>query len=496
MNLQLVSLEIAVVLIGLIVLLVDLWTPREGKRSLGQIAALGLLLVLAQSIHFPFVQGVDDGAIPGFALDPLARFFKHIFIAAAIFVLVMAADFAGRLRTGVAEFSALVLFALVGMMFAASATTFPMLFVAVELITITFYVLTSFQRHRERSLEAGIKYLILGAAASAMMVYGIALIYGVTGSMDFSALARPAADFEGSQLQILHLGLLLLLAGLGFKIAAFPFQIWAPDVYEGAPAPVTAFLSIGSKSAGIVLLLRILHEAGTAHAELLWPLLPWLAAATIAYGSLCALRQRNLKRLLGYASIASAGYLLLGFVALQSGNGNLSTDGYNAILYYLAGYLFAVIAAFVVICQISTEEEGEDLSILAGLHRRSPLMAGVLTLSIISLAGIPPLAGFLGKFLLLKSVIDGAATGLPYVTLITIAIIGVIVSLYYYFGIIREIYWSTGLRPDDTPEDKPPFEVPLAIKASLVACAIALVFIGIYPEPVLALTYEALEVFR
>jgi len=138
----------------------------------------------------------------------------------------------------------------------------------------------------------------------------------------------------------------------------------------------------------------------------------------------------------------------------------------------------------------------DGVQMLDGLHRRSPLMAGVLTLSIVSLAGIPPLAGFLGKFLLLKSVIDGAATGLPYVTLITIAIIGVIVSLYYYFGIIREIYWSTGLRPDDTPEDKPPFEVPLAIKASLVACAMALVFIGIYPEPVLALTYEALEVFR
>ncbi len=495
MNLQLISLEIAVVAMGLLVLLIDLWTPRKDKRVLGQFAALGLLLLLVQSLYFPAAQGTDLASIPGYTLDPLARFFKHLFLASANFVLLMAEDFAKRLRTGISEFSSLVLFALAGMMCAASTTTFVMLFVAIELITITFYVLTSFQQHRERSLEAGVKYLILGAAASAMMVYGIALIYGTTGSMEFTVLSQPTETYTGGQLQILSLGLLMLLAGLGFKIAAFPFQIWAPDVYEGAPAPVTAFLSIGSKAAGVALLLRIVHSAGTAHANLLWPLLPWLSAATIVYGSLCAIRQQNLKRLLAYASIASAGYLLLGIVALRTDGENLTTDGYHAILYYLVGYLFAIIAAFVVICQVSSEEEGEDLKVLAGLHRRSPLMATVLTLAVVSLAGIPPLAGFFGKFLLLKSVIAGAGMGAPYVALIAVALVGVVVSLYYYFGIIREIFWSTD-RPDDNLEEKLPFELPWTARVSLLACAIAIVGIGIFPSPVLEWARQAVGVFN
>ncbi|MED5458769.1 MAG: NADH-quinone oxidoreductase subunit N, partial [Pseudomonadota bacterium] len=350
----------------------------------------------------------------------------------------------------------------------------------------------SFQRHRMRSLEAGVKYLILGAAASAMMVYGIALIYGTTGSMSFSALRIDPAD----QSQIFNLGLLMVLAGLGFKIAAFPFQIWAPDVYQGAPAPVTAFLAIGSKAAGVVLLLRLMHASAEAHAALLWPLLPWLSGATIAYGSLCAIRQRNLKRLLGYVGIASAGYLLLGVVALEGGGDQLNTEGYQAILYYLAGYLFAMTAAFVVICRVTREANDEDLDVLAGLHQRSPLMATVLTLAIVSLAGIPPLAGFLGKFLLLKPIIGAAGKGTAYVGLITVALLGVIVSLYYYFGVVREIYWSTGLLPDAQPEKLPAFDLDWPTRLALVSCAVALVGLGIFPEPLLEWARQAVDVFN
>ena len=258
-------------------------------------------------------------------------------------VLFMAAEFSDRLAEASGEYYSLILFALAGMLFAASANDFAMLFVSIELITITFYVLVSFQRNRIASLEAGVKYLILGALSSAFMVFGIALIWGTTGKLNFNELAQFAAQFLDNK--IFLLGVLLVLVGLGFKIAAFPFQIWTPDVYQGAPTPTTAFLAIGSKAAGFVLLLRVLFIAlpsVTAH----WAdLLIIISGITILYGNLCAIPQRNLKRLLGYSSIAHAGYLLLGVAAL-------SASGQSALMYYLAGYVFTVMAAFFVIALV------------------------------------------------------------------------------------------------------------------------------------------------
>ena len=261
----------------------------------------------------------------------------------------MSVEFADRIVTGISEYYSLIIFALSGMLFAASANDFAMLFVSIELITITFYVLTSFQRGRLVSLEAGVKYLILGALSSAFLVFGIALVWGTTGKLNFNELAPVASRFAGNQ--IFLMGVLLVLVGLGFKIAAFPFQIWAPDVYQGAPTPTTAFLAVGSKAAGFVLLLRVLFTAVpsvTAH----WAdLLIVISGITILYGNLCAIPQRNLKRLLGYSSIAHAGYMLLGAAALAGGVNN-STAGGSAILYYLAGYLFTVLGAFTVICLV------------------------------------------------------------------------------------------------------------------------------------------------
>ena len=249
------------------------------------------------------------------------------------------------------------------MLFAASANDFAMLFVSIELITITFYVLVSFQRSRLVSLEAGVKYLILGALSSAFMVFGIALVWGTTGKLNFTELAAVAAQFADNK--IFLLGVLFVLVGLGFKIAAFPFQIWAPDVYQGAPTPTTAFLAVGSKAAGFVLLLRVLFTAVpgvTAH----WAnLLIVISGITILYGNLCAIPQRNLKRLLGYSSIAHAGYLLLGVAAL-------SASGQAAVLYYLAGYLFTVLAAFPVIALVMRHLDDEDIS---GAGRFEPAFA-------------------------------------------------------------------------------------------------------------------------
>jgi len=473
-------LEISVIGLGLVLMLADLFVPAERRRFIGYaaIAALGVLLVASLSGNGSCGQfGTAFGGM--FVNDALSLFFKQLFIIAAILVLFMAAEFSDKLAEGsVAEYYSLILFALAGMLFAASANDFTMLFVAIELITITFYVLVSFQRSKLQSLEAGVKYLILGALSSSFMVFGIALIWGTTGELNFTKLAAVAPQFADSQ--IFLLGVLLVLVGLGFKIAAFPFQIWAPDVYQGAPTPTTAFLAIGSKAAGFVLLLRVLFTAVpsvTAH----WAnLLIIISAITILYGNLCAIPQRNLKRLLGYSSIAHAGYLLLGVAAL-------SASGQSALLYYLAGYVFTVMAAFFVITLVMRHLASEDISGLAGLNQRSPLLAATLTIALVSLAGIPPLAGFFGKFLLLKAVIEAAQTtgNHGYYCLAFTALAGVIISMYYYFGVIRAIYWS---KP---PEDMSAIELSAPAKVSIWACIAGIFWLGLFPDTILNLAILA-----
>src|SRR3954464_7392528 len=390
MNLMLI--EIAVIACGLALLLIDLWTPSENKKQLGYVAAAFLGLVLLGSFAW-HPAGVQYGFNNSFVIDSFALYFKRFFLLAAIFVLIISVDFADRIPVGITEFYALILFALSGMLFAASTNDFIMLFVSLELITVTFYVLTSYQRSRVKSLEAGVKYLILGAMSTGFTLFGIALIYGTAQTTNFSELLTKGAS-QSSPLFLV--GLFMVLMGLGFKIAAFPFQIWAPDVYEGSPAPVTAFLAVGSKAAGFVFLMRLLFGAVPEVTSKRSILLICLTIVTILYGNLCAIPQRNLKRLLGYSSIGNAGYLLLGITAMNNA-------GSSAILYYLLGYLFTVLAAFLVISVITRNSQDEDIRLLAGLHPRSPIVAAALALSMISLAGIPPLAGFFGKFLLFKA---------------------------------------------------------------------------------------------
>src|ERR1041385_1964660 len=330
MNIFLLSHEILVLALALSVLLADLWLPAHRKRKLGYTVAIGLGFILCFSL-LKMSAGADVAQYAFgkmYVMDALGLFFKRFFLLAALAVVLMSVEFSDRFETGVAEFYALLLFALTGMLFAASANDFALLFVSLELITVTFYVLTSFQRARLRSLEAGVKYLIIGALSTSFTVFGIALIYAVSGKLNFAEVATATAQVGGDKIFIC--GLLMVLVGLGFKIAAFPFQIWAPDVYQGAPAPVTAFLAIGSKAAGFVLLLRVLFTAVPTVTEHWSYLLIIISAITILYGNLCALPQRNLKRMLGYSSVAHAGYLLLGIAAL-------SESGRSAVLYYLGG---------------------------------------------------------------------------------------------------------------------------------------------------------------
>jgi NADH-quinone oxidoreductase subunit N len=482
MNLSLMSLEISVVALGLVVLLADLWLPAERKRALGYAAAaaLGLLFLNTLTGHCSCAS-VGDAFGGMFVQDGLSVFFKRFFLLAAVLVLVLAVEFSDRIAAGVSEYYSLIIFALAGMLFAASSNDFVMLFVSIELITITFYVLTSFQRGRLVSLEAGVKYLILGALSSAFMVYGIALVWGTTGKFNFGDLSMVAAKFADNK--VFLFGALFILVGLGFKIAAFPFQMWTPDVYQGAPTPTTAFLAVGSKAAGFVLLLRFLFSAipdVTAH----WKnLIIVISGITILYGNLCALPQRNLKRLLGYSSIAHAGYLLLGVAALNSA-------GQSAVLYYLSGYLFTVIAAFTVIALVMRHLDSEDISGLAGLNQRSPLLAATMTLAMVSLAGIPPLAGFFGKFLLLKAVIEQGPANHGYYCLAFTAIVGVLISLYYYFGVVRAIYWSK-----DAP-DLSPIPISLPMQFSVFVCIAGMFWLGLFPGAMVKIASDAVGMLK
>jgi NADH-quinone oxidoreductase subunit N len=472
MNSSLIMLEFSVISLGLVLMLADLFMPPARRRYIGYLAIAALGVLLVASLSGQGSCGQFGMAFNGmFVNDALSLFFKQLFLVAAILILFMAVEFSDRLADGsICEYYSLIVFALAGMLFAASSNDFTMLFVSIELITITFYVLVSFQRGKIQSLEAGVKYLILGALSSAFMVFGIALIWGTTGELNFTKLAAVAPQFETSR--IFLLGVILVLVGLGFKIAAFPFQIWAPDVYQGAPTPTTAFLAIGSKAAGFVLLLRVLFTAVpsvTAH----WAnLLIVISAITILYGNLCALPQRNLKRLFGYSSIAHAGYLLLGVAAL-------SVSGQSALLYYLAGYLFTVMAGFFVITLVMRHLATEDVSGLAGLNQRSPLLAVTMTIAMVSLAGIPPLAGFFGKFLLLKAVIAQGAANYAYYWLAFIALAGVVISLYYYFGVIRAIYWSKDAA------NISPIELSAPVKISICVCLAGIFWIGIFPNALL-----------
>jgi NADH-quinone oxidoreductase subunit N len=489
MNLSLMSLEISVVALGLVLLLADLWLPAERKRVLGYFAAaaLGLLFLNTFTGHCScsLVDGLSNSTAGGmFIQDGLSVFFKRFFLLAAVLVLILAVEFSDRIAAGVSEYYSLIVFALAGMLFAASSNDFVMLFVSIELITITFYVLTSFQRGRLMSLEAGIKYLILGALSSAFMVYGIALVWGSSLQFNFSELAAYSLKHpELASNKVFLFGVLFILVGLGFKIAAFPFQMWTPDVYQGAPTPTTAFLAVGSKAAGFVLLLRVLFTAVPAITAHWTNLLIIISGITILYGNLCAIPQRNLKRLMGYSSIAHAGYLLLGVAALSSA-------GQVAVLYYLSGYLFTVVAAFTVIALVMRHLDSEDISGLAGLNQRSPLLAATLTLAMVSLAGIPPLAGFFGKFLLLKAVIEQGATNHGYYCLAFTALVGVVISLYYYFGVIRSIYWSKDAA------DLSPIPVSRPAKLAICICIAGIFWLGLFPNALLKVAEEAVRALK
>src|SRR5205085_11867591 len=349
-------------------------------------------------------------------------------------------------------------FTCAGLMWMVSAIDFVMIFVSLELVTVSFYVLVSFTRRNPASLEAGVKYLILSALSTGFLVYGITWIFGVTGETNLArvttALLNPAIE-TGPAL----FGMVLVLVALGFKIAAVPFQIWVPDVYQGAPTPVTAFLSVGSKAAGFVVLIRVLQPFFML--PQMERLLMMIALLTLIYGNLAALPQSNLKRLLAYSSIAHAGYLLVGVVCFDV----------RAIIFYLVAYLLMTLLSFAVLI-IVAQQTGEEISDFDGLAKRSPFLAFAMLIGMLSLAGLPFTAGFLGKFFIFY-----AAVLQRQIALVVVGVIAVGCGFYYYLKVVRAMYWQSTSKTDRIP-------VNALSRVAISALIIATVWLGIYPQPI------------
>jgi NADH-quinone oxidoreductase subunit N len=344
-------------------------------------------------------------------------------------------------------------------MWMASATDFVMIFVSIELVTISFYVLVSFTRRNPATLEAGVKYLILSALSTGFLVYGITWIFGVTGETNLARIAQALADPAIETAPALF-GMILVLVALGFKIAAVPFQMWVPDVYQGAPTPVTAFLSVGSKAAGFVVLLRVLQPFFML--PQIQRLLTAIALLTLIYGNLAALPQNNLKRLLAYSSIAHAGYLLIGVVSLAG----------EAVSFYLVAYLLMTLLSFAVLIVVA-RQTGENIEDFNGLAKRSPFLAFAMLIAMASLAGVPFTAGFLGKFFIFDAALRHHQT-----TLVIAGVITVACGFYYYLKVVRAMYWEDS--SDETA-------VPLSGLSRLAMSAMiaGIIFLGVYPQPAL-----------
>jgi NADH-quinone oxidoreductase subunit N len=458
-----------------IVMVLDLLPPRERKDHLGFVSALGVVLTLVMTYWMTFAIG--GGELRGFrgmvVLDPFALFFNIVIGYATGLVILLSMDYIRRAGQEAGEFYILVLLSALGMMLMASAGDLIIVFLGLETMSIALYVLTGFFRHRLEAGEASLKYFLMGAFASAFFLYGIALIFGATGSTNLDRIANAVAAGAGRD-PMLAIGFSLLLVGFGFKISAVPFHMWAPDAYEGAPTSITAFIATGSKAAAFASLLRVLLTA-LRGAPLDWPMLIWgMAAITMTVGNVVALAQQNLKRMLAYSSIAHVGYMLVGVVA----GGSL---GNGAVLFYLLVYTFTTAGAFGAILLLERNgREAVQLADYGGLATRHPVLAVALSVFLLSLIGIPPTAGFVGKFYLF-----GAAVKSGYVWLAVIGVLNSAVAAYYYLRLIVFMYMRE-------PEGAPTVMAPSFSGAlALVVALWGVVQLGVAPGPLFDLAQAA-----
>jgi NADH-quinone oxidoreductase subunit N len=421
--------ELVLTAFALVILLMSAFSRSEERGFLGYIALGGVVVTL---ITLYWGVGAEASAFNGMVrMDPFALFFKVMIAIITLLTILVSLDYAKRRGIGFGEYYVLVLFAAVGMMLMASGTNLLIIFLGLELMSISIYILAGIMRDDMKSVEAAFKYFLLGAFASAFLLYGIALTYASTGTLDLAGIGRVLAERSWiNGLPILITGLALLIVGFGFKIALAPFHMWTPDVYEGAPTSITAFMATGVKAAAFAAFVRVFFYA-LPTLQTYWTEIMWiLAVATMTVGNIIALSQSNIKRMLAYSSIAHAGYILVAFVAGKE-------MGMSSILFYLLAYAFMNIGAFTVVIMLGNKgEENTLISDYAGIGLRHPLLAIAMAVFMFSLAGVPPTAGFMAKFYVFS-----AAVNAKYYWLAVIGVLNSAVAAYYYLRVLIYMYF-------------------------------------------------------
>jgi NADH-quinone oxidoreductase subunit N len=494
-DLQLIAPELILTVCACIALVMEVVLPYRKSKAIAYFSLVGIGLA-ALSLGFQFWGTQDLLPLDGFygmvRIDGFAIVFKAIFLVAAALAIAISTRYLDIEGEQHGEYYALVLFATVGMMFLACGFDLIALYIGLELMALTFYVLVAFTKREKRTNEAAMKYFLLGAFSSGVLLYGMSLLFGIAGSTNLAEIGRALASIAAAGAQpegaaslrpILLLGMIALAAGLFFKIAAVPFHMWAPDAYEGAPTSVTAFLSTGSKAASFALYARIFMEAlPSARAD--WaPLLGLVAAITIMVGNWAAVTQDNSKRLLAYSSISNAGYLLLGLVA-----GN--TYGYVGLTIYLLVYTLMNMGAFGIVISLRRRGIiGDNVDDLTGLAQKAPAMAAMMAVYMLSLGGLPMTGGFIGKYFLFGGLLQrGKADGKSwYYWLAGWAIINTVVSFYYYVRFIKVMYLGDRLADDR------PLEMSRSLQTALVVSLAGIIFIGIYPQPLIEVVQRLLS---
>ena len=465
--------EIGLTALAIVVLFADCYGSQATRRNVVYISAVAMaLLALVPLIWLPDPALYENGALLWGGMvnyDPLAQIFKVMLLLGGAVTCVLAAGDKGVGDKG--EFYLIVIIATLGGMMMSSASDLILVFVALETLSIPLYMLASFRRGDQRSAESGMKYFLYGAFASAIMLFGFSLLYGFTGTTNLAAIA-DAMNSLGDGLVAVMAALVMVVVGFGFKIGAVPFHFWTPDVYEGAPTPVTAFVSVSSKAASFALLLRFMTAvfpadlviAGVVIQDFWINLLVVVSIISMSLGNIVALRQTNIKRLLAYSSIAQAGYTLIGVAALQGADAGLAVA---SVSFYMFMYIFTNLLVFGGAILFIAKTDSEEISDLAGLNRRSPWLALFMTIGLLSLGGIPPTAGFFGKFFLFQAAVNANLVGLAL-----IAVTNAIIALYYYLVVIKVMYVDVG------PDDDVAIGIPRVYGWSLGITALVVILLG------------------
>jgi NADH-quinone oxidoreductase subunit N len=471
--------EMILTIAAFVILIYDLFVSRENSRRVSPwLGVLTILVAMGFVIHnFSVVANEGPGQLSNmlYVLDDFGNVFKMIFLTGTLFVLFMSIDFfRSNPEVAVAEYTYLLLFGTVGAMVMASAFDLITLFVGLELLSISSYVLVAMRRGNAKSTEGSMKYLIAGGIASAFALYGMSFIYGVTGQTNIAFGAQMIAQMWQEMKPLLVLGFLLMTVGFGVKISLVPFHQWAPDTYEGAPNPVTSFLAVVSKAAGFALMIRTFVWGFAREFNDIYLYLAILAALTMVIGNIAALTQRNIKRLLAYSSVAQAGYLLIPLAVLGKGSSESNIWlSLGETVFYLAGYLFMTMGAFAVLTVVTRQAGTESLDAFRGLYKRAPFQAGAMTVFILSMAGMPLTAGFFGKFYIFLGAVNTEMYWLAGLLFLTSAI-----AFYYYFGVLKSMFMSEPATENAEPAAALPWSLSLITWLGLLGTFA----LGIFPN--------------